>query len=33
LREPNQRLRRLSESMIEKIASGVQIAMGFPDRM
>ena len=33
LREPNQRLRRLSESMIEKIATGVQIAMGFPERM
>jgi mRNA-degrading endonuclease toxin of MazEF toxin-antitoxin module len=30
LREPNQRLRRLSESMIERIAKGVQIAMGFP---
>ena len=33
LREPSQRLRRLSESMIERIAKGVQIAMGFPGRM
>lgn len=32
LREPSQRLRRLSESVIEKIARGVQVAMGFPDR-
>jgi mRNA-degrading endonuclease toxin of MazEF toxin-antitoxin module len=32
LREPSQRLRRLSESVIEKIARGVQMALGFPDR-
>jgi mRNA-degrading endonuclease toxin of MazEF toxin-antitoxin module len=32
LREPSQRLRRLSESVIEKIARGVQMAMGFTDR-
>lgn len=32
LREPSQRLRRLSERVIEKIARGVQMAMGFPDR-
>jgi mRNA-degrading endonuclease toxin of MazEF toxin-antitoxin module len=32
LRPPNARLRKLSESTIEKIARGVQIAMGFPDR-
>jgi mRNA-degrading endonuclease toxin of MazEF toxin-antitoxin module len=31
LREPSQRLRRLSESVIEKIARGVQMAMGFTD--
>jgi mRNA interferase MazF len=32
LREPSQRLRRLSESVIEKIARGVQMAMGFTSR-
>ena len=31
LREPSQRLRRLPESVIEKIARGVQMAMGFTD--
>ena len=31
LREPSQMLRRLSESVIEKIARGVQMAMGFHD--
>jgi mRNA-degrading endonuclease toxin of MazEF toxin-antitoxin module len=31
LREPSQRLRRLSESVIEKIARGVQMALGFTD--
>jgi len=33
LREPNRRLRRLSENVLEKIARGVQMAMGFPDRL
>jgi len=32
LREPNRKLRRLSEGVIEKIARGVQMAMGFTDR-
>jgi mRNA-degrading endonuclease toxin of MazEF toxin-antitoxin module len=32
LREPTRRLRRLSESLLERIARGVQIAMGFPGR-
>jgi len=32
LHEPSRRLRRLSEGVIEKIARGVQMAMGFPDR-
>ena len=33
LHQPSRRLRRLSESVIERIARGVQMAMGFPDRM
>ena len=32
LHEPRRKLRRLSEGVIEKIAQGVQMAMGFPDR-
>lgn len=32
LQAPNQRLRRLSESVIERVARGVQMAMGFPER-
>ena len=31
LKEPRQRLRRLSEAMIERIARGVVMAMGFPE--
>ena len=33
LREPNRGLRRLSEGIIEKIARGVQMAMGFSERI
>ncbi|HLZ43403.1 MAG TPA: type II toxin-antitoxin system PemK/MazF family toxin [Candidatus Sulfotelmatobacter sp.] len=32
LHQPKQRLHRLSESVIERIARAVQMAMGFPDR-
>lgn len=31
LREPTRRLRRLSETTIQRIARGVEMAMGFPD--
>lgn len=33
LRPPNRPLRRLSENVIERIARGVRMAMGFPDRL
>ncbi len=31
LQEPRQKLRRLSERMLERVAKGVLMAMGFPD--
>lgn len=31
LREPTRKLRRLSETTIQRIARGVEMAMGFPD--
>lgn len=31
LQEPRRKLRRLSEGLIEKVAKGVVLAMGFPD--